>query len=107
MRRHQFFIGAIITHLRVRFYSIGSPVSFLLLAVAAQVLALTASRDNRGPESLAARTSVREHAMVMDTALSPGGSTLNVMHACPVPAVGSDVPDERAARHRRERTMAR
>jgi DoxX-like family len=37
-----FFIGAIITHLRARFYSIGSPVSFLLLAVAALVLALSA-----------------------------------------------------------------
>lgn len=35
-----FFIGAIITHLRSRFYSFGSPGSFLLLAVAALVLTL-------------------------------------------------------------------
>jgi len=35
-----FFVGAIITHLRGRFYSFGLPVSFLLLAVAALVLGL-------------------------------------------------------------------
>jgi hypothetical protein len=35
-----FFLGAIITHIRARFYSFGSPGSFLLLAVAALVLTL-------------------------------------------------------------------
>ena len=35
-----FFIGAIITHLRVRDYSIGPAAAFLLLAVAALVLGL-------------------------------------------------------------------
>jgi hypothetical protein len=34
-----FFVGAIVTHLRPRFYSFGAPASFLVLAVAA--LALT------------------------------------------------------------------
>jgi hypothetical protein len=38
-----FFIGAIITHLRARFYSLGSPASFLLLAVAALVFALSSN----------------------------------------------------------------
>ena len=33
-----FFVGAIITHLRVRDYSIGPAAAFLLLAVAALVL---------------------------------------------------------------------
>src|SRR5215210_6484238 len=35
-----FFVGAIITHLRVRDYSIGPAAAFLLLAVAALVLGL-------------------------------------------------------------------
>jgi hypothetical protein len=35
-----FFVGAIITHLRVRDYSIGPAAGFLLLAVAALVLGL-------------------------------------------------------------------
>ena len=35
-----FFVGAIITHLRVRDYSIGPPAAFFLLAVAALVLGL-------------------------------------------------------------------
>jgi DoxX-like family len=35
-----FFVGAIITHIRARFYSFGSPSSFLLMAVAALVLRL-------------------------------------------------------------------
>jgi DoxX-like family len=35
-----FFIGAIITHLRARFYSFGSPGSFLLRAVTVLVSAL-------------------------------------------------------------------
>jgi hypothetical protein len=35
-----FFVGAIITHLRVRNYSIGPAVAFLVLAVAALVLGL-------------------------------------------------------------------
>jgi hypothetical protein len=35
-----YFVGAIITHLRVRDYSIGPAVTFLLLAVAALVLGL-------------------------------------------------------------------
>jgi hypothetical protein len=38
-----FFIGAIITHLRGRFYSFAYPVSFLTLAVAALALRLAAS----------------------------------------------------------------
>lgn len=35
-----FFVGAIITHLRARDYSLGFPFTYLLLAVAALVLAL-------------------------------------------------------------------
>ena len=35
-----YFVGAIVTHLRVRDYSIGPAVAFLLLAVAALVLAV-------------------------------------------------------------------
>jgi NAD/NADP transhydrogenase alpha subunit len=35
-----FFVGAIITHLRARYYSLGFPSAFLLLAVAALVLDL-------------------------------------------------------------------
>jgi hypothetical protein len=35
-----FFVGAIITHLRARYYSLGFPFAFLLLAVAALVLGL-------------------------------------------------------------------
>ena len=35
-----FFVGAIITHLRARDYSIGPAIAFLLLAVAALVLGL-------------------------------------------------------------------
>ena len=35
-----YFVGAIITHLRVRDYSIGPPAAFLLLAVAALALGL-------------------------------------------------------------------
>jgi hypothetical protein len=35
-----FFVGAVITHLRVRDYSIGYPATYLLLAVAALVLGL-------------------------------------------------------------------
>ena len=38
-----FFVGAIITHLRVRDYSIGPAAAFLLLAVAALVLGLASS----------------------------------------------------------------
>jgi hypothetical protein len=38
-----FFVGAIITHLRGRFYSFTLPVSFLTLAVAALVLRLATS----------------------------------------------------------------
>ena len=38
-----FFVGAIITHLRVRDYSIGPAAAFLLLAVAALVLGLVSS----------------------------------------------------------------
>jgi hypothetical protein len=35
-----FFVGAIITHLRARYYSLGFPSAFLVLAVAALVLDL-------------------------------------------------------------------
>jgi hypothetical protein len=38
-----FFVGAIITHLRGRDYSLGPAVVFLLLAVAALVLRLASS----------------------------------------------------------------
>ena len=38
-----FFIGAIITHLRARDYSFGLAVVFLVLAVSALILRLTAS----------------------------------------------------------------
>jgi hypothetical protein len=38
-----FFVGAIITHLRVHHYSFGVAVPFLLLAAAALVLRLAAS----------------------------------------------------------------
>ena len=38
-----FFIYAIITHLRARFYSLTLPISFLALAVTALVLRLAAS----------------------------------------------------------------
>jgi DoxX-like family len=38
-----YFVGAIITHLRVRDYSIGPAAAFLLLAVAALVLGLVSS----------------------------------------------------------------
>lgn len=38
-----FFIGAIITHLRARYWNIAPPVAFLLLAVASLVLRLASS----------------------------------------------------------------
>ncbi len=45
-----FFLGAVITHLRARdYYSIGVPIGFLLIALAALVLEL----HTRGPAALA------------------------------------------------------
>jgi hypothetical protein len=44
-----FFVGAIITHLRARYYSLGVPIGFLLLAIAAFALELYA----RGPVAFA------------------------------------------------------